>query len=65
MGGSCQKIEDIPKEIRDIFVVSSDLSVTEHVRMQAVMQKWIDNSISKTINFPPARLLRMWLKHIN
>lgn len=53
-GGSCQKIEDIPKEIRDIFVVSSDLSVTEHVRMQAVMQKWIDNSISKTINFPPS-----------
>lgn len=52
-GGSCQNIKEVPKEIRDIFVVSSDLSVEEHVRMQAVMQKWIDNSISKTINFPP------------
>ncbi len=52
-GGSCQNIEEVPKEIRDVFVVSSDLSVEEHVRMQAVMQKWIDNSISKTINFPP------------
>ena len=33
-------------------MVSSDLTVEEHVRMQAVMQKWVDNSISKTINFP-------------
>lgn len=52
-GGSCQNIKEVPKAIRDIFVVSSDLSVEEHVRMQAVMQKWIDNSISKTINFSP------------
>ena len=52
-GGSCQRIAEVPKEMRDVFVVSSDLSVEEHVRMQAVMQRWIDNSISKTINFPP------------
>lgn len=52
-GGSCQNIKELPKVIRDIFVVSSDLTVEEHVRMQAVMQRWIDNSISKTINFPP------------
>ena len=32
--------------------MSGDLSVDEHVRMQAVMQRWVDNSISKTINFP-------------
>lgn len=53
-GGSCQKIEEVPKEIRETFAVSADLTVDEHVRMQAVMQKWIDNSISKTINFPAA-----------
>lgn len=52
-GGSCQNIKEIPKEIREIYVVSSDLNVEEHVRMQAVMQRWIDNSISKTVNFPP------------
>lgn len=50
-GGSCQQIAEVPKEVKEVFVVSSDLTVTEHVRMQAVMQKWIDNSISKTINF--------------
>lgn len=53
-GGSLKGIADVPKEIKDVYVVSSDLSVEEHVRMQAVMQKWIDNSISKTINFPPS-----------
>ncbi len=51
-GGSCQKVAGIPKRILDTFVISSDLSVEEHVRMQAVMQSWLDNSISKTINFP-------------
>ncbi|PIS18107.1 ribonucleoside-diphosphate reductase, adenosylcobalamin-dependent [Candidatus Collierbacteria bacterium CG09_land_8_20_14_0_10_46_12] len=52
-GGSCQGIDEVPKEIRDVYVVSSDLAASEHVRMQASMQRWIDNSISKTINFPP------------
>jgi ribonucleoside-diphosphate reductase alpha chain len=53
-GGSCQNIKEVPKEMREVYVVSSDLMVEEHVRMQAVMQRWIDNSISKTINFPPS-----------
>lgn len=52
-GGSLKGVAGLPKEIMEVYVVSSDLSVEEHVRMQAVMQKWVDNSISKTINFPP------------
>jgi ribonucleoside-diphosphate reductase alpha chain len=51
-GGSLKGIAGVPKEIAEVCVVSSDLSVEEHVRMQAVMQRWIDNSISKTVNFP-------------
>lgn len=51
-GGSLAGIKGVPKQIADVYVVSSDLKVEEHVRMQAVMQAWIDNSISKTINFP-------------
>ncbi len=50
--GNCQGITDIPISIRNIFVVSSDISAEEHVRMQAVMQAFVDNSLSKTINFP-------------
>lgn len=52
-GGSLVGIAGVPKEIADVFVVSGDLAIEEHVRMQAVLQKWVDNSISKTINFPP------------
>ncbi len=51
--GSCQGIEGIPDPIQKIFVVSTDISAEEHVRMQAAMQVFVDNSLSKTINFPP------------
>jgi ribonucleoside-diphosphate reductase alpha chain len=50
--GSCQDIEDLPDEIRHTFVVSSDITADEHVRMQASIQAFVDNSISKTCNFP-------------
>lgn len=49
--GTCQNVEDIPEEIKNVFVVSQDISAEEHVRMQAAMQAFIDNSLSKTINF--------------
>jgi len=51
--GTCQDIEDLPDAIRHVFVVSQDISAEEHVRMQAAMQAFVDNSLSKTINFPP------------
>ncbi|MDY6846422.1 MAG: adenosylcobalamin-dependent ribonucleoside-diphosphate reductase [Chloroflexota bacterium] len=50
--GTCRHIEDLPEFIKDVFVVSSDISAKEHVRMQAALQAFVDNSISKTINFP-------------
>jgi ribonucleoside-diphosphate reductase alpha chain len=34
------------------FVTAQTLSPLDHVRMQAAAQKWIDSSISKTINCP-------------
>jgi ribonucleoside-diphosphate reductase alpha chain len=50
--GSCQKIEKIPEKIRHTFVVSQDITAEEHVKMQAALQRFVDNSLSKTINFP-------------
>ena len=38
--------------MRHTFVVSSDITADEHVRMQAAIQAFVDNSISKTCNFP-------------
>ena len=50
--GTCQKCDDLPAEIKNVFVVSADISAEEHVRMQAVLQAFVDNSLSKTVNFP-------------
>jgi ribonucleoside-diphosphate reductase alpha chain len=50
--GSCQQAPDLPDHIRHTFVVSGDITAEEHIRMQAAMQRFVDNAISKTINFP-------------
>jgi ribonucleoside-diphosphate reductase alpha chain len=50
--GSCQDLDELPERIRHTFVVSQDISAEEHVRMQAALQAFVDNSLSKTINFP-------------
>ena len=50
--GSCQDVAEVPEATRRVFVVSSDITAEEHVRMQAAIQAFVDNSISKTVNFP-------------
>jgi ribonucleoside-diphosphate reductase alpha chain len=50
--GTCQGIVEVPERIRETFAVSADISAEEHVRMQAALQAFVDNSLSKTINFP-------------
>ena len=50
--GTCQGIMSVPKELRDVFTVSGDVTVSEHVEMEAALQRFVDNAISKTINFP-------------
>ena len=50
--GSCQDVEEVPEHIRHVFVVSQNINAEDHVRMQAALQAFVDNSLSKTINFP-------------
>lgn len=50
--GSCQDIDEAPEEIRRVFVTAGDVLGLAHVRMQAALQRFVDNSISKTINLP-------------
>ena len=39
-------------DLPDYFVNAQTLSPSDHVKMQAAAQEWIDSSISKTINVP-------------
>ncbi|MBW7882448.1 MAG: hypothetical protein H3C34_07405 [Caldilineaceae bacterium] len=50
--GSCQGLKELPEHMRHTFVVSGDITAEEHVLMQASIQAFTDNSISKTCNFP-------------
>jgi len=46
------KRENPGKALPSSFVTAQTLKPIDHVRMQAAAQKWVDSSISKTINCP-------------
>ncbi len=48
--GSVQALDQVPQDVRRLFVTALEVSPEYHVRMQAAFQAFTDNAVSKTIN---------------
>lgn len=50
--GRVTDVYEVPERWRRVFVTAHEITPEWHVKMQAAFQKYTDNAVSKTVNFP-------------
>ena len=51
-GASLKDLSQVPKDVKELFVTTFEISPVWHIKIQATFQEYTDNAVSKTINFP-------------
>jgi ribonucleoside-diphosphate reductase alpha chain len=50
--GNLKEAGSVPSKYKRIFITAHEISPKWHVKTQAAFQKFVDNAVSKTVNFP-------------
>ena len=50
--GGVRGMEEVPEDVQRVFGTALDIIPVWHVKMQAAFQRFTDNAVSKTVNFP-------------
>lgn len=50
--GRVRGMSEAPEDVQKVFGTALDIAPVWHVRMQAAFQRFTDNAVSKTVNFP-------------
>ncbi|WP_226846913.1 vitamin B12-dependent ribonucleotide reductase [Dehalogenimonas etheniformans] len=51
-GAHLEDFKDVPEATKKLFITAHNITPAGHVKIQAVFQKYTDNAVSKTVNFP-------------
>jgi len=50
--GTCTQVKELPEKFRKLFRTALEISPDRHLRHQIAFQKFTDDAVSKTVNFP-------------